>query len=365
VTPAMRSRLLLAMAAAPLLLRPVPAVQAQAAPDPTPGTIGLLVLEPITPAIQSRLIQGLASDQPPVRAAAARVAFTLGMRGLLPQILIALSSESDGDAALEMARFVAGFGSADDPVLVNATTRVNSAVARQIVSLQARARAVAASATAAVVSPPPSTEPSASLLRLASGYPRGFVTSVLATARCDVANQKGAGAGARVSLRPDGRVARLTLLEVPPSKDCARAAQALMLSYVAAPGRAIGPNTEDMLAFPFVTDFAACQDTSSTGAVDRLAPGPEGRIIPPTQTKKVQPHYPESAQKDKTTGIVIVEATISPTGCVQSAAVLRSRDLRLDWAALRAIVQWQYTPTLIGGNATPVVMTVTVTFNLN
>lgn len=136
-----------------------------------------------------------------------------------------------------------------------------------------------------------------------------------------------------------------------------------MLTYVAAPERLLKPDEEEMLAFPFQSDFVACQDTTSAGAVDRLTT--QGGITPPTQIRKVAPVYPQSAQADRVSGIVIVEALISATGCVSSAAVLRSADLRLDWAALRTIVQWQYTPTLVNGTPIPVIMTVTVTFTLN
>ena len=43
--------------------------------------------------------------------------------------------------------------------------------------------------------------------------------------------------------------------------------------------------------------------------------------------------------------------------------VLRSIPL-LDQAAIDAVKQWQYTPTLMNGVAVPVIMTVTVNFSL-
>jgi protein TonB len=62
-------------------------------------------------------------------------------------------------------------------------------------------------------------------------------------------------------------------------------------------------------------------------------------------------------------GIVIVEATIGPTGRVERARVLRSITL-LDEAALEAVRQWEFTPTLLNGTPVSVLMTVTVNFNL-
>jgi protein TonB len=62
-------------------------------------------------------------------------------------------------------------------------------------------------------------------------------------------------------------------------------------------------------------------------------------------------------------GVVIIEATISPDGRVQDARVLRSIPL-LDAAALDAVRQWEYSPTLLNGTPVPVVITVTVVFRL-
>jgi protein TonB len=69
-------------------------------------------------------------------------------------------------------------------------------------------------------------------------------------------------------------------------------------------------------------------------------------------------------QRARVSGIVILEATISPTGCVRAARVLRSVELPLDVAALRAVSGWRFTPTLLDGIPVPVVMTVTVNFTL-
>ena len=52
-----------------------------------------------------------------------------------------------------------------------------------------------------------------------------------------------------------------------------------------------------------------------------------------------------------------------PDGTVQDAKVLRSIPL-LDAAALDAVKQWEFTPTLLNGVPVPVIMTVTVNFTL-
>ena len=73
-----------------------------------------------------------------------------------------------------------------------------------------------------------------------------------------------------------------------------------------------------------------------------------GNIKPPMKTKDVRPVYPPIAQSARVQGVVIIEATIGPDGKVQDARVLRSIPL-LDAAALDAVKQWEFTPTLLNG----------------
>ena len=88
-----------------------------------------------------------------------------------------------------------------------------------------------------------------------------------------------------------------------------------------------------------------------------------GNIKQPNKTKDVKPVYPPIAQSARVQGVVIIEATIGPDGRVKEAKVLRSIPL-LDAAALDAVKQWQFTPTLLNGVPVPVIMTVTVNFTL-
>jgi protein TonB len=90
---------------------------------------------------------------------------------------------------------------------------------------------------------------------------------------------------------------------------------------------------------------------------------PGGDIKRPVKVKDVAPTYPEIARAVHKEGIVIVEATIGPDGKVQDARILRSIPL-LDAAALDAVRQWEYTPTLLNGSPIAIVITVTVDFRL-
>ena len=86
-----------------------------------------------------------------------------------------------------------------------------------------------------------------------------------------------------------------------------------------------------------------------------------GKIEPPIKMNDVAPVYPAIAQNAGVTGSVIIEATIGADGRIIDARVLRSIPL-LDQAALDAVRQWEYKPTLLNGVAVPVIMTVTINF---
>jgi protein TonB len=99
-------------------------------------------------------------------------------------------------------------------------------------------------------------------------------------------------------------------------------------------------------------------------APERPAPLRAGGLIhQPKKVVHVAAEYPEFARAAKVEGLVIVEATIDERGFVTDARVLRSVAL-LDGAALAAVKQWRYTPTLLNGVPVRVLMTVTFDFRL-
>jgi protein TonB len=62
-------------------------------------------------------------------------------------------------------------------------------------------------------------------------------------------------------------------------------------------------------------------------------------------------------------GVVIVEILVDPNGDVADVRVLRSIPL-LDEAAVEAVRQWRFMPTLMNGEPRSVLLTVTVSFRL-
>ena len=89
-----------------------------------------------------------------------------------------------------------------------------------------------------------------------------------------------------------------------------------------------------------------------------------GNIRPPQKITDVAPVYPAIARAAHIEGVVILEAVIREDGGVRDVRVLRSIQL-LDAAAVEAVRQWRFTPTLLNGEPVPVVMTITMAFRLN
>ena len=94
----------------------------------------------------------------------------------------------------------------------------------------------------------------------------------------------------------------------------------------------------------------------------RRAPIPVGGSIrPPVKVRHVTPVYPAIPLAADISGLVILQAVIGEDGRVDDVKVLRGNPL-FDQAAIDAVRQWQFTPTLLNGQPVPVVMTVTVSF---
>jgi protein TonB len=109
------------------------------------------------------------------------------------------------------------------------------------------------------------------------------------------------------------------------------------------------------------TGGAVVTPSSASGAAVPVRVG--GNIREPTKTQSAEPVYPALARAAGVQGVVILEVTIGADGVVSDAQVLRSIPL-LDQAALDAVRQWRYEPTLLNGVPTPVILTVTVNFVL-
>ncbi len=119
-----------------------------------------------------------------------------------------------------------------------------------------------------------------------------------------------------------------------------------------------GKEQADAVAAKAIADAAAARARAKIAPV-RVG----GHIKAPTKVKDVKPVYPALAQSARVAGVVTIEATIGPDGKVIDAKVVGSVPM-LDQAALDAVRQWEYAPTLLNGVPVPVLVTVTVNFTL-
>jgi TonB family protein len=154
----------------------------------------------------------------------------------------------------------------------------------------------------------------------------------------------------------------------------ADALRPVLEAFIESAARAVGrsryepPSAARPVVFNTIVQFtsgvrAVAQDTP---ILDRL-PSADGalrvggNIRTPRKIMDVKAVYPPEARDAQVQGVVILEVRIEPDGRVGGARVLRSIPL-LDQAALDAVQQWEFEPTLLNGSAVPVIMTVTVQF---
>ncbi len=78
---------------------------------------------------------------------------------------------------------------------------------------------------------------------------------------------------------------------------------------------------------------------------------------------QVSPVYPNLAKVTRTQGVVVVEATISKEGGIESLRVVSGHPLLIQ-AAVDAVKQWRYRPLILNGEPVEVLTTITVTFSM-
>ena len=80
--------------------------------------------------------------------------------------------------------------------------------------------------------------------------------------------------------------------------------------------------------------------------------------------QQAKPVYPADAQQEGVEGTVRIKAVISKTGEVLNPKVISTVDPRLTKAALDAVSQWRYEPTLLNGEPVEVLTDIDVDFKL-
>jgi len=79
--------------------------------------------------------------------------------------------------------------------------------------------------------------------------------------------------------------------------------------------------------------------------------------------RRVEPVYPELAKQARVQGRVVLVITVDEEGSVAEIEVRNGHPLLYE-AAVTAVRQWKYSPTLLNGELVPVIAIVTVRFSL-
>ena len=80
--------------------------------------------------------------------------------------------------------------------------------------------------------------------------------------------------------------------------------------------------------------------------------------------KQVLPRYPPLARQARISGVVKLTAIIAKNGMVQELKVISGHPLLVP-AALQAVRQWRYKPTLLNNTPVEVVTQIDVIFSLS
>ncbi len=89
-----------------------------------------------------------------------------------------------------------------------------------------------------------------------------------------------------------------------------------------------------------------------------------GNVTAASLINRVQPVYPPLARQTRISGTVRLHAIIGKDGSIQQLEVMSGHPL-LQQAALDAVRQWRYRPTLLNGEPVEVDTTIDVIFSLN
>src|SRR2546421_312047 len=86
-----------------------------------------------------------------------------------------------------------------------------------------------------------------------------------------------------------------------------------------------------------------------------------GNVQQANLLSQTKPVYPPLAKQARIQGVVVLEAEISKEGTIDNLKVITGHPLLIQ-AAIDAVKQWKYKPTLLNGEAVAVVTTITVNF---
>ena len=134
------------------------------------------------------------------------------------------------------------------------------------------------------------------------------------------------------------------------------------LTVTAGGGRTAGPDLVAVAPSPEQAQRMASSLQSFDARRAACVAGPAGGdIIEPRKIMDVKPIYPAGLAAGAVGGVVVLKGTVSTEGEVTDVAIVGDARPELAAAAIDAVRQWRFTPTLL--NCDPIAVEVTVTIN--
>ncbi len=129
---------------------------------------------------------------------------------------------------------------------------------------------------------------------------------------------------------------------------------------------------QHQLRFDITVDLGSVQETvvvRGKGTPAAVPAGPHrvrvgGNVTPAKLVHQTSPEYPEDAKSRGIQGDVVLRAVILLDGSVGGLTPVGSPDQELTQAAMNAVRQWRYQPSLLNGKPVETVTTITVNFQL-
>jgi TonB family protein len=104
---------------------------------------------------------------------------------------------------------------------------------------------------------------------------------------------------------------------------------------------------------PFAAALFAIAIASITPAVPQSAKTirVSELVLRRSATKKVTPEFPETARRQKKTGVAVAQLEVNEAGMVTTVDVLEAPDPTIKAAVSDAVRQWEFKPTTLAGEA--------------
>jgi TonB family protein len=123
------------------------------------------------------------------------------------------------------------------------------------------------------------------------------------------------------------------------------------------------------LAIGQISETVAVTGKKAAGATPKTVTVPQriavgGNVQAAQLLHQARPVYPPELQAAGVEGTVMLQAIVGKDGSVKAVKVVKSAGQALDDAAMAAVKQWQYQPTLLNGQPVETVTTVSVGFQL-